>query len=110
MMRTWWQKLFPALRPARQARRGSPRPRCLARDRAADVWRLALERLEDRLAPAVVNYVTATQALAFTADAGRNDAVFVSAPAANQVRVVVGSGDAIALAGDAVANPNFVLS
>jgi probable HAF family extracellular repeat protein len=72
--------------------------------------RLGLSRLEDRLAPAVVSYTTASGALTFTADPGEADVVSVSAQAANQVQIRVGSGDAIALTGDAVANANFVLS
>src|SRR2546430_16848349 len=70
-----------------------------------------LERLEDRLAPATVTYTTVSGLLQFD---GRLDAiadnVTVSAPAANQVVIQVAAGDTITLAGNAVANPDFVLS
>src|SRR2546423_874901 len=69
-----------------------------------------VEVLEDRTAPAVVTYTQSTGLLDFTADAGETDNVAVTAPAANQVQIVVGNGDSITLAGDALANPDFVLS
>ena len=62
--------------------------------------KLSIEPLEDRLAPAVVNYTAATDLLVFTADAGQADNVTVTAPGANAVRIVVAAGDTITLTGD----------
>ncbi len=72
--------------------------------------RLSLEALEDRTVPATVTYTTATHSLQFVADAGKSDSVFVSAPAPNQVLIQVTGGDTLTLDGDAVGNPDFVLS
>ena len=77
---------------------------------SASSTRLTLERLEDRTAPAVVTYTSATQLLDFTADVGDVDAVTVSVPAANQVVIRVGNGDALTLAGGALSNADFNLS
>src|SRR5436305_6910207 len=101
MFRSPWRQLLNSLF-ARTTRRTGRKPVLRSRPR--------LEVLEDRLVPATVTYTTATQLLDFTADAGEADAVTVAAPAVNQVRIQVGNGDAITLAGNAVANPNFVLS
>jgi len=71
---------------------------------------LTLEHLEDRTAPAVVTYTSATELLDFTAAAGDVDAGTVAAPAANQVVIRVGNGDAMTLAGNAISNADFALS
>jgi hypothetical protein len=110
MTRTWWQKLVPPSCRARRAGRRANRAAQRVSHGAANVRRLALLRLEDRMVPAVVSYTTASGALTFTGDAGEADIVSVSAPAANQVQIRVGNGDAITLAADAAANANFVLS
>ena len=57
-----------------------------------------------------MTYSNAAKVLDFTADAGASHNVAVSTLAANQIRILVDSLDAITLAGDAVANANFVLS
>jgi len=72
--------------------------------------RLTVERLEDRRTPATVTYTTASGALQFAADAGDVDSVTISAASANTVQIDVANGDTIVLAGDAIANGDFVLS
>src|SRR5262249_19068038 len=56
------------------------------------------EQLEPRLAPAVVSYDGAAQALLFTAETGDADAVSVSAMGAT-AHIVVGNGATISLVG-----------
>ena len=49
---------------------------------------------------ATVNYDAATDTLTFTADVGDTDAVTITGPAANTLRIVVAATDAIVLTGD----------
>ena len=71
---------------------------------------LNYEHLESRELLAVVGFADGSGQLTFTSDLGEADIVDVSSPAADTLQIVVGNGDEIALAGDAVANPDFVLS
>jgi uncharacterized repeat protein (TIGR01451 family) len=84
--------------------------RTFSRTPAKPAYRPSFERLEDRSTPATLTYASATSALSFLADAGESDLVDVTSPSANTVRIQVGNGDAIVLAGDAIANANVVLS
>src|SRR6187397_1573738 len=106
MFRTWWQKVFTFPRTRLARRRGyRPPARLLGR-----TTRLSMTALEDRVTPAIVSYNAGLPQLVFTADAGEADNVTVSGPAAGTLRIQVGNGDAIVLAGDAVGNGSFVLS
>jgi hypothetical protein len=69
-----------------------------------------LEVLEDRALLSAVMYNSATQQLAFTADAGVDDNVHFSRIDASTLEVQVAAGDVIALQGDAATNPDFVLT
>lgn len=75
---------------------------------ASRVARLCVERLEDRLAPATVNFVAATDTLSFTGLATDDD-VTVTSPSAAQIRIQV-VGDTITLTGDATLANGFVLN
>ncbi len=103
----YWRKLLDSLtfRPRRRKSRRPPPRRLVTRH----AYRPRLEALEDRAVPAIVSYNAGADLLQFLADAGDTDAVMVTAPVANQVRIEVGNGDTIVLAGDA-APPDFVLS
>lgn len=96
-----WLSFVPFLKPKKQRKAGEPSPE------SAEV---APEALEERVVLTTINYTASTDLLRFTADAGDNDTVQVSQPAANTFRIQVGNSDVIALSGDAVANPDFVLS
>ncbi|MDB5392004.1 MAG: hypothetical protein JWM11_7650, partial [Planctomycetaceae bacterium] len=79
-------------------------------EQAADAAEVAPEALEERLVLTTINYTASTDLLRFTADAGDNDNVQVTQPSASSLRIQVGNADVIALSGDALANPDFVLS
>ncbi|MFT5325235.1 MAG: hypothetical protein ACI8P0_003103 [Planctomycetaceae bacterium] len=68
------------------------------------------EQLELRLLLSAANYNAATDQLTLSADVAETDDVTITSPAANTVVILVGNGDAIVLAGDAIANADFVVS
>src|SRR5262245_36936164 len=72
-------------------------PRSTGRRRASS---LRLEVLQDRLVPATVINNATIGTLLFTADAGDADDVTVTTPTISTLRIVVGGGDTISLAGD----------
>ena len=71
---------------------------------------LTMGSLEPRNLLASISFDSGATSLTFDADAAEADVVTVSAPTATSLQIQVGNGDAIALLGDAVANPDFVLS
>jgi hypothetical protein len=101
MVITSWLSFVPFLKPKKQRKPG---------EAANDAVEVAAETLEERLVLTTINYTASTDLLKFTADAGDNDNVQVTQPTAASFKIVVGNSDVIALGGDAVANPDFVLS